>query len=310
MTQRLGASSGRQPVHARAHVARAALLAVCVAALAACHHASAPEPARAIRPAPPAVRPVLSDHLLITWYGNPRTPRMGVLGRLKGAALAAGLRKQADAYARLTAKKTLAAYHLVAVIAQPSAWRDGMWRRRETHETIRALLDQARANDFKLVLDVQRGRSTIRAELEYLRPYLEEPDVYLALDPEFAMRNGETPGRKIGRMGAHEVNEAIDFLAAIVRERKLPPKVLIVHQFTLNMLADKENIRDSPLVDLVLSVDGFGDRPLKRANYSAVIRQRALEFAGIKLFYNEDTNLFAAKDVMTLRPEPAVIIYQ
>lgn len=235
---------------------------------------------------------------------------MGVLGRYQGADLAAGLRKQAAAYARLTPKKVLGAYHLVAIIAQPHAGRDKMWRRRETHDTIRSLLEQARANDFKLIVDIQRGRSTVRAELDYLRPYLEEPDVYLALDPEFAMKDGETPGRKIGHMAASEVNEAIDFLEAIVRERKLPPKVLIVHQFTLNMVGDPRKIRDSPLVDVVLDVDGFGDRPLKRAMYATVVGRRPLEFPGIKLFYKEDTNLFAAEDVMRLQPEPAVIIYQ
>ena len=78
----------------------------------------------------------------------------------------------------------------------------------------------------------------------------------------------------------------------------------------MNMLADKKNIRRSPLVDVVLMMDGFGDRPLKRAIYGAVIRQGPLEFAGIKLFYKEDTNLFAAADVMALKPEPAVVIYQ
>jgi hypothetical protein len=77
----------------------------------------------------------------------------------------------------------------------------------------------------------------------------------------------------------------------------------------MNMLGDKQNIRDSPLVDVVLDVDGFGDRPLKRAMYNTIMR-RQLEFAGIKLFYQEDTNLLPAADVMKLRPEPAVIIYQ
>src|SRR5439155_3274464 len=105
-------------------------------------------------------------------------------------------------------------------------------------------------------------------------------------------------------------NDAIDFLEAIVRTRHVPPKVLIVHQFTMSMLADKQNIRESRLVDVVLDVDGFGDRPLKRAMYAAVNRQRSLEFAAIKLFYKEDTNLFTEKDVMALRPEPAVVIYQ
>lgn len=234
---------------------------------------------------------------------------MGVLGRHRGDELADGLRKQAAVYARLTGRKVMAGYHLVAVIAQPTAGRDGKWRRRETTETIQAMLDQARANGFKLILDVQPGHSTVAAELAYLRPYLEEPDVYLALDPEFAMQVGETPGRRIGTMRAADVNDAIDLLDTIVRDRNLPPKVLIVHQFTMGMLADKHEIRDSPNVDVVLDVDGFGDRPLKRAMYRMVVR-RPLEYSAIKLFYREDTNLFAEEDVMRLQPEPAVVIYQ
>ena len=124
------------------------------------------------------------------------------------------------------------------------------------------------------------------------------------------MESGVSPGRKIGRMSASDVNVAIDALEAIVRAKNLPPKVLIVHQFTMAMLGDKQHVRDSALVDVVLDADGFGDRPLKRAIYSAVNRQRSLEFAAIKLFYKEDTNLFAEKEVMALRPAPAVVIYQ
>ena len=235
---------------------------------------------------------------------------MGVLGRHRGRELAAGLRKQAEHYAGLTNKKIIAAYHLVAVIAQPTAGRDDMSRRRETHETIRGLLDEARAHDFKLILDVQPGHSTVKDELAYLRPYLEQPDVHLALDPEFAMPKGVMPGRKIGSLAASQVNDAIEFLDAIVRERTLPPKVLIVHQFTIGMLADKQHIGDSPLVDVVIDVDGFGDPPLKRAMYTAVIKRHPREYAGFKLFYREDTGLLSAEDVMKLQPQPAVVIYQ
>ena len=72
--------------------------------------AGAPElpPVPTSAPAP-AVASVLSDHLLVTWYGNPRTPRMGILGRYRGAGLAAGLRKQAKMYESLTSKKVVAA---------------------------------------------------------------------------------------------------------------------------------------------------------------------------------------------------------
>jgi hypothetical protein len=75
------------------------------------------------------------------------------------------------------------------------------------------------------------------------------------------------------------------------------------------MLPDKQNIRQSSLVDVVLDVDGFGDRPLKRAMYATIMKKQ-LPYAGIKLFYREDTNLLAPEDVMKLRPEPAVVIYQ
>jgi hypothetical protein len=290
------------------------VFALSVFAAAACLHPSAQEPLPSrdleLPLLPPLVNTLLNEHLLVTWYGNPWTGRMGVLGRYKGAELATGLRKQAEAYAKLTHKKVVAAYHLVAVIAQPKSLQDGKWRRRESRGMIEGVLRQARANGFKLILDIQPGHSTVRAEVEYLRPFLEEPDVYLALDPEFAMPPGETPGRRIGRMSASDVNDAIDFLEGIVRTRHVPPKVLIVHQFTMSMLADKQNIRESRLVDVVLDMDGFGDRPLKRAIYAMVNRQRPLEFPAIKLFYKEDTNLFTEKDVMALRPEPAVIIYQ
>ena len=43
----------------------------------------------------PAARPLLDDHLLVTWYGNPRSRAMGVLGEAQGAARAEALRRQA-----------------------------------------------------------------------------------------------------------------------------------------------------------------------------------------------------------------------
>jgi hypothetical protein len=253
---------------------------------------------------------LLDSHLLITWYGNPHSARMGVLGRASGQARADALRKQAAEFAQFTTKRILMAYHLVAVVAQCTACPDKTWRRRESADTIGALLQEARVNGFKLVLDVQPGQSTVEEELRHLRPFLADPDVYLALDPEFDMSEGQVPGREIGHMHAADVNAAVEFLENLVRDGGLPPKVLIVHQFTLGMLPDKEKIRSSPVVDLVLDMDGFGSQPLKRSSYRAIMRQRQLDFAGIKLFYLQDTNLFSPPDVMSLRPTPSVVIFQ
>ena len=264
--------------------------------------ASTPPPA-----SPP--RSPLRDHLLITWYGNPRSAGMGILGEQTGVARASGLRQQAEAYASLTSKRVLMAYHLVAVVAQCTPGADGLWRRRETPDVIQTLLDEARAYGFRLVLDIQPGRSTVAAEVDALAPFLAEPDVDLALDPEFAMTDCQIPGKQIGALRAADVNAALDRLEAAIASHTLPAKILIVHQFRLDMLPDKARIRRSAVVDVVLDMDGFGSQSLKLASYRAVMRQ-PLPFAGIKLFYRQDTGVFTPAQVMTLSPPPAVVIYQ
>jgi hypothetical protein len=253
---------------------------------------------------------VLDSHLLVTWYGNPHTSKMGILGEQTGAARANALRTQAAAYRPLTAKAVLMAYHLVAVVAQPTAGIDGKWRRRESPAVIRALLDEARTNGFKLILDIQPGRSTVAEEVAALRSFLSEPEVYLALDPEFAMSSSEQPGREVGQLFAKDVNTAVKMLDELIVERNLPPKVLIVHQFRLDMLPDKRNVQAGPRVDVVLNMDGFGSQALKRSSYRAVMQQGPLEFAGIKLFYRQDTVPFTPAQVMGLVPLPSVVVYQ
>lgn len=235
---------------------------------------------------------------------------MGVLGEYSGDARAAGLRAQGGAYEKLTPGHVLLGYQLVAVVAQPSPGSDARYRRRESTEVIRAMLDEARANGFKLVLDVQPGRSTAAEEVEALRPFLMDPDVYVALDPEFCMADCEVPGREIGQMPAEDINRALGILEDVIRTAHLPPKVLIVHQFRWDMLPDKAHIRKSASVDVVLNMDGFGSQSLKLSSYRAVMRQGQLAFAGIKLFYRQDDRLFTPAQVMALTPKPAVVIYQ
>jgi len=266
----------------------------------------------ALVPAPLDTAPrgsLLQDHVLVTWYGNPRSSRMGALGEQTGAARVARLKAQAAAYQAHTPKRVLMAYHLVAVVAQCTAGSDGLWRRRETTDIIQGLLTEARAHGFRLILDIQPGHSTVAAEVQALAPFLREPDVDLALDPEFSMDECQVPGRQIGSMSARDVNGAIEALERTITAFNLPPKVLIVHQFRLDMLPDKGNIRTSGLVDVVLDMDGFGSQTLKLASYRAVMR-RPLAFAGIKLFYKQDQNLFTPAQVMALTPSPAVVIYQ
>jgi hypothetical protein len=280
-------------------------LTIAPAGSAPAPHDPVAQPAAIARPAA-----ILEDSLLVAWYGNPWNGRMGILGRLQGAALAEGLRQQAGEYGKLTNKAVIAAYELIAVVAQGSPGVDGMYRRRESRQVIERTIRDARAAGFKTILDVQTGRSTVLNELSYLAPYLAEPDVHLALDPEFSMGEDGVPGRRIGTMWASEVNDAIGVLETLIERHHLPPKVLIVHQFTTGMLPDKEAIWTSPVLDIVLDMDGFGPPALKRHTYRTVLRQKELEYTGFKLFYIQDTNILQPEQVLALDPPPAVVIYQ
>jgi hypothetical protein len=296
-------------------IAVLALLSITVIAAAASGTAPVPPPApRAplAKAAPPSEdqSSYLDSHMLVSWYGNPWSERMGILGRLEDKALAEGLKKQASAYAAVTHKQVIPAYELVTIIGQPQPGRDGRYRRRESYDVIDRMLREARAAGFKLILDVQTGHSTVLDELSYLSRYLQEPDVYLALDPEFSMGDGGVPGQRIGMMHAADVNDAINVLEYVQARYNLPRKVLMVHQFTMAMLPDKEKISNSPSIDVVLVADGFGPPALKRHTYSMVLRQRALAFSGFKLFYIQDTDLLQPSQVLALTPAPSVVIYQ
>ena len=54
-------------------------------------------------------------------------------------------------------------------------------------------------------LDVQIGRRGVPAEIDGVRKWLEQPHVHLALDPEFAMDEGEIPGEHYGHIDAADV---------------------------------------------------------------------------------------------------------
>ncbi len=56
-------------------------------------------------------------------------------------------------------------------------------------------------------------------------------------------------------------------------------------------------------------IDGFGSRKAKRATYQHV--QRADKFQmGFKLFYDEDVNMLAPRDVLGIRPRVDYVSYQ
>ena len=161
-----------------------------------------------------------------------------------------------------------------------------------------------------LFLDLQVGRSTVTAEVEKVLPFLRHPRVHLALDPEFAVDGESTPGDVIGSLNAKEIDAAQAMLQEIVVAERLPPKLLMIHQFLDEMVQGGESISLYQGVDLIIDMDGFGPAAVKRETYEEYAGRPYAAHAAIKLFFNHDPDLMSEQDVLFLNPTPAVVIYQ
>lgn len=260
--------------------------------------------------APPAPGP-LDGVRWVTYYGNPLSKRMGVLGELPPERMMDRLEAQAEEWRRADpGTRVQPALELVATVASDQPGPGGLYRTRMPDALIQKVLDWARSRGWPLILDVQVGHSIVREEVERLRPFLEQPDVHLALDPEFDMPRGRVPGTRIGTSDAEDVNVAIIMLADIVEKKKLPPKLLLVHRFTEKMLMRHHLVRLDPRVQVAIIMDGFGHPALKRKIYRVIVRKEPVQFGGFKLFYKNDKPLMKPAEVLTLDPVPSVIIYQ
>ncbi|MDQ3137479.1 MAG: hypothetical protein M3Q93_07825 [Gemmatimonadota bacterium] len=237
--------------------------------------------------------------------------RMGILGQIPPTQMLPKLERTAMEWAKAdTASKVMPALHLIVTVAQGKPGPGGKYRIRHGDQLIEQVLGWAEERGWIAFLDVQIGHSTVAAELTPLVKYLERPYVHLGLDPEFAMKMGGVPGRRIGTLDAADLNHAVKVLAEIVERKRLPPKVLIVHRFTQRMLTNYDRIELDPRVQIVVDMDGFGAPWLKEDAYKLLIVPEPVQFAGFKLFYKNDKPLMTPEQVLKLWPVPVYIQYQ
>jgi len=250
--------------------------------------------------------------MIVAFYGYPGFPQMGALGAYEPDEAARAARKAAAQYDALNGPASVVpALHLIAAVAQASPQADGSYLTRLDPETIERYVEVARRQGILLFLDVQIGWADPLTEVQALAPYLAEPFVHLALDPEFATADsGVAPGAVIGTLGAADVNRVQYYLARYVRAHDLSPKVLVVHQFMEYMLEDTEDYARLPEVELTIDMDGFGGVEAKLSKYEAYALGSYSERPALKLFYDWDTPLLSPADVLKLKHPPRIVIYQ
>ena len=265
----------------------------------------------------PIAGALLPNVRVVAYYGNLFSKRMGILGQLPPKAMLAKLDIEVKKWQKVDPKTPVQpALHYIAVVAQGSPGKDGKFRYRMPDKQIDSVLAISRMRKNMIVfLDIQVAQSTVMAELPLLEKYLKMPNVHFGLDPEFSMKTGKKPGTTIGTFDAADINFCSNYLAKLVRDNHLPPKVFIVHRFTQRMITNYKNIKLHPEVQVVMNMDGWGEPELKKGTYRFFINKEPVQFTGFKLFYINDLkkgpkHMMTPDELMKLKPQPIYIQYQ
>ena len=259
---------------------------------------------------------LLPKNRIVAFYGNPAEKKMGALGEYPKDVMLGMLDKEVAKWAKADpSHPVIPALHLVATVAQGAPGKNGLYRLRMRDAMVDTLYSWAKAHHAIFFLDVQLGKDNVRNELPRFRPWLENPDVHLAIDPEFAMEtSGAVPSTKVGTLDAKDINWAVNFLDEIAKAKNLPPKILIVHRWTRKMVTNAKDIHFTPHVQVVMDMDGWGPPWLKFDSYHDYVKAEPVQFTGFKLFFHNDTKkgnlLLTPGEVLRLNPRPLYIQYQ
>lgn len=258
-------------------------------------------------------RTIVPGRKVVAFYGHPGDDNLGALGVGSPASMSKKLVAQARPY-NTRRRPVLPAMELISTLARDTPAETGNYSSRTPHRTIRRYLRAARKVNALLILDIQPGRGSFTPEIDYISRWLKEPDVGLALDPEWHVGPQEIPGQVIGSMNAADINAASAYLTLLVRRYKLPQKLLLVHRFTPGMIKDNSTLHRTPGVALTINIDGFGTPAQKTAKYEELARLNPRQAHGFKLFYEEDirtgTTLMTPAQVQRLDPRPSVVVYE
>jgi hypothetical protein len=253
-------------------------------------------------------REVLPRYRVVAYYGAPQSAELGTLGIGRPDAMVARLERQARPYVRRS-RPVMPALELISVVAAADAGEDGRYNLRQDDAVIRRYLRAARRAKALLLLDIQPGHADFFTETTRLRKWLRQPDVGLALDPEWRVGPGQVPGKVIGHVDSREINATTAWLAQLVAKENLPQKLVVVHQFTDDMV-DETALKARRGLAMVLNADGFGSAPVKISKYHRFTRQSPGFGSGFKLFYKEDLGLMSPRHVLRLRPAPDFVVYE
>ncbi len=249
---------------------------------------------------------------LVALYGHPGTSALGVLGEQPVNEAVERARRVAAEYEALVNEPVVPAFEIIATVASASPGEDGDYSAESSIEHLRPWVDAAREAGIYVVLDLQPGHTDFLTQARRYEELLREPHVGLALDPEWRLAPGQRHMVHIGSVNAAEVNSVVSWLADLTREANLPQKLLILHQFRLSMITDREQVdtgRDE--VAVLIHADGHGNPAQKLDTWNILHRNPPPNvWWGWKNFYDEDSPTFSPQQTVAVEPSPVFISYQ
>lgn len=269
---------------------------------------TAPRPAEL----PGGGREIFPTYRLFGYSGYPGAASLGRLGTGDIDERMAEMVASGAEYAR--DRKLLPVMELIAVTVHGTPGSDGMYRTRVSDDIVAAWLETARRHQALLLLNIQPGRSAMFDEVRYFEKWLTEPDVGLALDPEWAVGPDEVPGRVFGHTSGQELDAIAGWVSELVARHDLPEKVLLYHQLHEDIVTDEDLLEPAAGVVFIKSVDGIGTAAAKTALYRRIAAATPEHVhLGFKLFFEEDARhgaLMTPAEVMALTPEPVYVLWE
>jgi hypothetical protein len=250
---------------------------------------------------------------MVALYGHPGTGALGVLGEQPLDAAIRRAERTAAHYDDLVDATVVPAFEVIATVASGSAGPDGNYSAEADLEFLRPWVEAAGEAGLYVVLDLQPGRTDFVTQAKDYQPLLELPYVGLALDPEWRLGANQVHLTQIGSVGIDEVNRVITWLADLTQQERLPQKLLVLHQFRLDMLPGRDGLdlsRDELAV--MVHADGQGGQGDKQATWRALHAGAQDElWWGWKNFYDEDAPMLSPEQtVADVSPLPQLISYQ
>ncbi len=261
---------------------------------------------------PAGGRQLEDAYRMVALYGTPDTPVLGALGQQSLPKTIDRVKKLASHYDTLSTEPVLPTLEIISTIASASPTENGDYSREVDMAKLRTWVMTAQKAGVYVVLDLQPGRTNFLVQAKMLEPLLREPNVGLALDPEWRLGRKEFPLVQIGAVNIKEVNSVVRWLAALTKRHNLPQKAFVLHQFRLSMLPQR-SLLDTSHKELtyIVQMDGQGSQSSKKDTWQTVAANPSPRMVfGWKNFYRKDPHMLSIRGTMQITPLPRYISYQ